>query len=104
MLPLNLSGVFPMFTYPGGLDPSAFSEPFGSTYRPHLQHLKLKGLQPKTIDAYARTIRRMGEYFDHQIDDLSAAWSSCAGCCSMCCPRGFGVRATLAFCTPTANG
>jgi hypothetical protein len=46
----------------------------------------------------------MGEYFDHQIDDLSAAWSSCAGCCNMCCPRGFGVRATLAFCTPTANG
>jgi site-specific recombinase XerD len=38
-----------------------------------LQHLKLKGLQPKTIDAYARTIRRMGDYFDHQIDSLSAA-------------------------------
>ena len=39
----------------------------------HLKHLKLKGLQPKTIDAYSRAIRRMGDYFDHQIDDLSAA-------------------------------
>lgn len=62
-----------MFTYPGGFDPSAFSEPFCSRYRTHLQHLKLKGLQPKTIDAYARGIRRMGEFFDHQIDNLSAA-------------------------------
>ena len=48
-----------MFTYPGGFDPSAFPEPFSSTYRSHLKHLKLKGLQPKTIDAYARTIRCM---------------------------------------------
>jgi integrase/recombinase XerD len=62
-----------MFTYPGGFDPSAYPEPFCSRYRTHLQHLKLKGLQPKTIDAYARTIRRMGDYFDHQIDNLSAA-------------------------------
>ena len=62
-----------MFTYPGGFDPSAFPDPFGSTYRSHLKHLKLKGLQPKTIDAYARTIRRMGDYFDHQIDNLSPA-------------------------------
>jgi hypothetical protein len=44
-----------MFTYPGGFDPSAFPEPFSGTYRSHLKHLKLKGLQPKTIDAYART-------------------------------------------------
>ena len=47
-----------MFTYPGGFDPSAYPEPFASRYRTHLQHLKLKGLQPKTIDAYARGIRR----------------------------------------------
>jgi hypothetical protein len=62
-----------MFTHPGGFDPSAFPEPFGSAYRSHLKHLKLKGLQPKTIDAYARTIRRMGDYFDHQIDNFSPA-------------------------------
>jgi len=40
-------------------------------YKKHLQHLKLKGLQPKTIDAYSRAIRRIGAYFDHEIDDLS---------------------------------
>lgn len=30
-------------------------------------------MQPKTIDAYARAIRRMGGYFSNQIDDLSEA-------------------------------
>ena len=44
---------------------------FDRNYQLHLQHLKLKGLQPKTIDAYARAIRRIGERFDHQIEDLS---------------------------------
>jgi integrase/recombinase XerD len=39
----------------------------------HLKHLKLKGLQPKTIEAYSRAIRRVGDYFDHQIGDLSEA-------------------------------
>ena len=36
----------------------------------HLQHLKLKGLQPKTIEAYSRAIRRIGDRFDHRIDNL----------------------------------
>jgi integrase/recombinase XerD len=44
---------------------------FKRQYDTHLKHLRLKGLQPKTIDAYARAIRRIGAYFDHQIDDLS---------------------------------
>jgi len=44
---------------------------FKNHYQTHLKHLKLKGLQPKTIEAYARAIRRIGAYFDHQIDDLS---------------------------------
>ena len=39
----------------------------------HLQHLKLKGLQPKTIEAYARAIRRIGDYFGYQLHDLSEA-------------------------------
>lgn len=60
-----------MSTYPGGYDPAIFPEPFSSAYRTHLQHLKLKGLQPKTIDAYARAIRRMGDYSDFAIDKLS---------------------------------
>ena len=46
---------------------------FDRQYQTHLKHLKLKGLQPKTIDAYARAIRRIGAYFDHQIDALTEA-------------------------------
>ncbi|MBP7647935.1 MAG: site-specific integrase [Comamonas sp.] len=46
---------------------------FDQQYQTHLKHLRLKGLQPKTIYAYARAIRRMGDYFDHQIDNLSPA-------------------------------
>ena len=44
---------------------------FDRQYQTHLKHLKLKGLQPKTIDAYARAIRRIGDYFAHDIDTLS---------------------------------
>lgn len=44
---------------------------FKQNYLSHLQHLKLKGLQPKTVDAYSRAIRRIGERFDHQIDNLT---------------------------------
>jgi site-specific recombinase XerD len=46
---------------------------FDRHYQSHLQHLKLKGLQPKTIDAYSRAIRRVGDYFDHRIDHLTEA-------------------------------
>jgi site-specific recombinase XerD len=44
---------------------------FKQKYQTHLKHLRLKGLQPKTIEAYSRAIRRIGGYFDDQIDDLS---------------------------------
>ena len=46
-------------------------EKFKHYYESHLKHLKLKGLQPKTIEAYSRAIRRIGGYFDHQIDALT---------------------------------
>jgi integrase/recombinase XerD len=46
---------------------------FKSQYDQHLKHLQLKGLQPKTIDAYARAIRRIGAYFDYRIEHLSEA-------------------------------
>jgi len=46
---------------------------FNRLYETHLKHLRLKGLQPKTIEAYARAIRRIGTFFDHRIDDLSEA-------------------------------
>ena len=45
---------------------------FEKRYASHLKHHKLQGLQPKTVDAYARAIRTMGEHFDWQIDTLSA--------------------------------
>ncbi len=44
---------------------------FNDNYLTHLKHLKLKGLQPKTIEAYSRAIRRIGAHFNHQIEDLS---------------------------------
>ena len=48
-----------------------FEKNFKQNYQAHLKHLKLKGLQPKTIEAYSRAIRRIGAYFEYQIDDLS---------------------------------
>jgi len=45
---------------------------FDKHYQKHLKCLKLNGLQPKTIDAYSRAIRRIGSYFDFQIDNLSS--------------------------------
>lgn len=50
---------------------SATDAIFRKNYQRHLQHLKLKGLQPKTVDAYSRAIRRIGERFNGCIDDLS---------------------------------
>jgi len=44
---------------------------FKRNYEKHLQHLTLKGLRPKTIEAYSRGIRRFGGYFNHDINDLS---------------------------------
>ena len=44
---------------------------FKQHYQTHLQHLKLKGLQPKTIEAYSRALRRIGDYFDYHINELS---------------------------------
>jgi len=44
---------------------------FTQDYEKHLQHLRLKGCQPKTIDAYSRAVRRIGGYFEHEINDLS---------------------------------
>jgi hypothetical protein len=46
---------------------------FDKNYQLHLKHLKLKGLQPKTIEAYSRVIRRIGDRFAHRIDTLTRA-------------------------------
>lgn len=52
---------------------TASSAHFDRHYQSHLKHLKLKGLQPKTIEAYSRAIRRIGDYFDHHIEHLTEA-------------------------------
>lgn len=44
---------------------------FNKYYQKHLKCLKLNGLQPKTVEAYSRAIRRIGNYFDCRIDNLS---------------------------------
>ena len=44
---------------------------FKTYYEQHCKHLKLKGLRPKTIDAYSRAIRRIGAYFNYRMDDLT---------------------------------
>lgn len=44
---------------------------FNRYYNKHLKCLKLNGLQPKTVEAYSRAIRRIGNYFDCRIDNLS---------------------------------
>ena len=54
------------------MKPSSASH-FKKNYESHLLHLRMKGLQPKTVSAYSRAIRRIGAYFDHQIVDLSEA-------------------------------
>ena len=43
---------------------------FDALYQCHLKHLKLKGLQPKTIEAYSRAVRRAGAYFGYRIEAL----------------------------------
>ena len=54
------------------MDTSLPSDPqFIKDYNKHRKHLKLNGLQPKTIDAYSRAIRRIGNYFDCQLHDLT---------------------------------
>ena len=45
---------------------------FNKSYEKHGKYLRLKGLQPKTIEAYSRAIRRVGNYFDARIDHLSS--------------------------------
>lgn len=44
---------------------------FNRIYSKHCKLLKLKGLQPKTIEAYSRAIRRIGQQFDYDLNHLS---------------------------------
>lgn len=44
---------------------------FNKYYAIHCKYLKLKGYQPKTIDAYKRAIRRIGNYFNGRLENLT---------------------------------
>ncbi len=45
---------------------------FGTYYRKHVKSLHLAGLRPKTVQAYSRAIRRIGNHFDGKIDNLES--------------------------------
>lgn len=48
-----------------------FPQPFARNYESLLKRLKLRGMQPKTIESYSHGVRRAGEHFDYRIDGLS---------------------------------
>jgi site-specific recombinase XerD len=79
------------------------AEHFDRKYQTHLQHLKLKGLQPKTIEAYSRAIRRIGERFDQQIDNLTeqqlADYFSGVVAASAAYESGLRIRRAKNWCT-----
>jgi integrase len=50
---------------------------YNSLYQQHLRALKLQGLSVKTIDAYARALRRIAEYFNRCPDHLSTEQLAC---------------------------
>lgn len=49
------------------------TDKFNQQYETLLKHLRLKGLRPKTVAAYSRSVRRLGVYFEGQVDHLSEA-------------------------------
>ena len=50
-----------------------FPPAFQQDYETHLKRLTLNGMRPKTIEAYSHALRRVGRYFDCQINDLNEA-------------------------------
>ena len=48
-----------------------FPQPFARNYDSLLKRLKLRGMQPKTIESYSHGVRRAAAHFDYRIDDLS---------------------------------
>lgn len=52
-------------------NPSNRPDDFNQLYDKQLKHLHLQGLRPKTIDAYSRAIRRLGEAFEYKVTALS---------------------------------
>jgi hypothetical protein len=51
--------------------PTEFPASFAQNYERLLKRLKLRGMQPKTVESYSHGVRRAGAHFDYQIDHLS---------------------------------
>ncbi len=78
-----------------------------------MRDLQLKGLRPKTIEACARAMRRIGAHFDYQVSAMTQvqladyftqlmAAHSWSGVKLHLCPGACSARATSASCTTTA--
>ena len=50
---------------------------YNDLYQQHLRALKLQGMSAKTIDAYARALRRIAEYYNRCPDHLSIEQLAC---------------------------
>jgi site-specific recombinase XerD len=48
-----------------------FPKPFSTQYNRLLKRLKLRGMQPKTIESYSHGVRRAAAHFNYCIDDLN---------------------------------
>ncbi|MEO1883347.1 MAG: phage integrase N-terminal SAM-like domain-containing protein [Methyloprofundus sp.] len=68
-LPLAWAGM-PKTSFRKNSD-SPVSAHFNRQYELHCKHLMLKGLQPRTIDAYSCAMWRVGEYFNYQLEHLT---------------------------------
>lgn len=51
--------------------PTEIPVSFAQNYERLLKRLKLRGMQPKTIESYSHGVRRAGAHFEYQIDHLS---------------------------------
>jgi len=48
-----------------------YPQPFARNYESLIKRMKLRGMQPKTIESYSHGVRRAAAYFDYQIDGLN---------------------------------
>ena len=48
-----------------------FPQPFARNYESLLKRLKLRGMQPKTIESYSHGVCRAAQHFNYRIDDLN---------------------------------
>jgi site-specific recombinase XerD len=67
---LTPKGIFYFITRRMGLE-HEFSQPFATQYDTLLKCLKLRGMQPKTIESYSHGVRRAASYFAYKIDALT---------------------------------